>query len=124
MTTTDDEQHHLMNGTSFTSLEHLTNIIKSMYQTRDNESQQTGRDDQRSRSVTQQSVVSLLPPEIVRNIAMYFTVKKLDPSKTRVLRCSSSSSSNHHELRECLVDSTSSWWISSFGSFDNGVYLR
>mmetsp|Transcript_29142 Transcript_29142/g.78862 ORF Transcript_29142/g.78862 Transcript_29142/m.78862 type:complete len:123 (+) Transcript_29142:170-538(+) len=122
MTTTDDEQRHLMNGTSFTSLEHLTNFIKSMYQTRDNESQQTGRDDQRSRSVTKQSVVSLLPPEIVRNIAIYFTVKKLDPSKTRVLRCSSSS--NHYELRECLVDSTSSWWISSFGSFDNGVYLR
>lgn len=67
------------------------------------------------------SSLPLLPNEIIRDIAIYFTVKKLDPTKTRAIGCSSSSS-ELHELKECLIDSSSSWWISSIneGSFHNG----
>ena len=71
-------------------------------------------------SLPSSSSLPLLPNEIIRDIAIYFTVKKLDPTKTRAIGCSSSSS-ELHELKECLIDSSSSWWISSIheGSFHN-----
>eukprot|EP00536_Pseudo-nitzschia_multiseries_P017139 jgi/Psemu1/292870/fgenesh1_pg.1398_\ len=119
MIITDGKPRYLMNGTPFSSLENLTKIIEALFQARDSASALMEREEQTIRAVAKQSVTSSLPPEIVRNIAMYFTVKKIDPSMTRALCCSSSA--NHHELKQCLVDSTSSWWISSYGSFENGV---
>ena len=113
----DDEPRFLINGTPFSSYQDLTNVIEKLFQADNNESSAT-KSGKRPRR-PQLSTLSLLPPEIVRNIATYFTVKKLDPSKTRALSCSSSS--KQHNLRECLVDSPSTWWISSYGSFQNGA---
>jgi hypothetical protein len=59
------------------------------------------------------------PPEIVRNISNFFTTKHLDSSKTRALRCSSTS--GQHSLDQCLVDTENSWWISARGSLRNGA---
>merc|ERR1711865_4916 len=61
----------------------------------------------------------LPPQEIIQNIALYFTVTKLDPSETRAIACSSST--KQHKLQQCLIDSKSSWWISSMGSFRKGM---
>lgn len=59
-----------------------------------------------------------MPPEIFRNVANYFTVCPVDPSKTRALACSSSS--GQYSLEHCLIDNDNSWWISEFGSFRKG----
>jgi hypothetical protein len=59
------------------------------------------------------------PPEILRNIASFFTTANLDPSKTKALRCSSTS--GQYSLEQCLVDTENSWWISAAGSLRNGM---
>jgi len=109
-----DEQRYLINGTSFSSYEDLTNMIGKLKPKRGKRQRQL----QYSIYANESSSKKLLP-EIIRNIASYFTVTKLDPAKTRAVGCSSSSR-QHEKLKECLDDSTSSWWISSIGSFQNG----
>mmetsp|Transcript_19655 Transcript_19655/g.36688 ORF Transcript_19655/g.36688 Transcript_19655/m.36688 type:complete len:206 (-) Transcript_19655:230-847(-) len=59
-----------------------------------------------------------LPAEICKNVANFFTTRRLDPTKTRAVTCSSTS--GQYSLDHCLIDSENSWWISSFGSFRNG----
>jgi hypothetical protein len=114
MDTMPDEPRYLMNGTPFSSFEDLTDTIEQICAAKDNDSAPTEK-----KLKSDASTKSLLPKEIVEKIAMYFTVTKLDPCKTRVLGCSSSS--NQHDLKECLVDSSSSWWISAYGSLENGT---
>lgn len=110
----DNEQRYLINGTPFSSYEDLTNMIGKLKPKRRKRQRQLQHSTYANESTSEK-----LLPEIIRNIAVYFTVKKLDPSKTRAIGCSSSS--KQHELKECLDDSTSSWWISSIGSFQNGM---
>ena len=62
-----------------------------------------------------------LPNEIIlKNIVTFFTVKPLNPDRTKALSCSSTS--GQYSLDHCLIDSESSWWISSTGTFRNGTY--
>lgn len=103
-----------MNGTPFSSFEDLTDAIEHIFTEKDGDSSATEKKFKSGASTKSQ-----LPKEIVEKIAMYFTVAKLDPCKTRVLGCSSSSM--QHDLKECLVNSSSSWWISAYGSFENGT---
>jgi len=109
----DNKKRYLINGTPFSSYEDLTNMIGKLKPKRRKRQRQLQHSTYANESTSEK-----LLPEIIRNIAVYFTVKKLDPSKTRAIGCSSSS--KQHELKECLDDSTSSWWISSIGSFQNG----
>jgi hypothetical protein len=143
----DEQQRFLVNGTPFSSYQDLTTMIgklKPKKTTKTNNKAKTTKDsimkrekrqrqdhdkdqDQLTKTLTLNnneslpSSLPLLPNEIIRDIAIYFTVKKLDTTKTRAIGCSSSSS-ERHELKECLIDSSSSWWISSIneGSFHNG----
>ena len=90
----DDEQRFLVSGTPFASnYDELTTTLRN--------------------------VLKLPPQEIIQNIALYFTVTKLDSSETRAIACSSST--KQHKLQQCLIDSKSSWWISSMGSFRKGM---
>jgi hypothetical protein len=96
-------------------------IMKRGKRQRQNQDQATKiSSNNESSSSSSSSSLLVLPNEIIRNIAIYFTVKKLESSNTRAIGCSSSS--EHHELKACLIDSKSSWWISSMneGSFRNG----
>lgn len=91
----DDEQRFLVSGTPFSSYDELTTTLRNVLFTK------------------------LPPQEIIQNIALYFTVTKLDSSETRAIACSSST--KQHKLQQCLIDSISSWWISSMGSFRKGM---
>ena len=92
----DDEQRFLVSGTSFNNFDELTTTLRNLL------------------------LCTKLPPqEIIQNIALYFTVTKLDSSETRAIACSSST--KQHKLQQCLIDSKSSWWISSMGSFRKGM---
>ncbi len=59
-----------------------------------------------------------LPPEIIHNIASFFTVEAVDSSQIQVV--GASSSSGQHPLCEALNESQSSWWISRPGSMPHG----
>lgn len=91
----DDEQRFLVSGTPFSSYDELTTTLRNVLFTK------------------------LPPQEIIQTIALYFTVTKLDSSETRAIACSSST--KQHKLQQCLIDSISSWWISSMGSFRKGM---
>jgi hypothetical protein len=63
-----------------------------------------------------------LPNEIIlKNIATFFTVKPLNPDRTKAVSCSSTS--GQYSLDHSLIDSESSWWISSTGTFRNGTSI-
>jgi hypothetical protein len=87
---------YLMRGTAFSSYASLVHLVAKV----------------------PRRVGITLPHEILQNIAHYFTVGEVDPSKARALACSSTS--GQHSLEQCLIDNDNSWWISSIGSFRNG----
>jgi hypothetical protein len=92
----DDGPRFLMDGTGFQCYDHLVHHISKMAKFYD----------------------CNLPNEIITNVAGFFTIKPLDPDRTRALTCSSTS--GQYSLDHCLIDSESSWWISSTGAFRNG----
>jgi hypothetical protein len=95
----NDVPRFLMQGCGFDSYQDLVLLIASIAKSED----------------------KTFPPEIFRKIANFFTTTHLDPTKTRALRCSSTS--GQFSLDQCLVDSENSWWISASGSLRNGASL-
>ncbi|KAG7346658.1 hypothetical protein IV203_005727 [Nitzschia inconspicua] len=92
----DSEQRFLMQGCGFDSYHDLILLLAKIPISRD----------------------KTFPPEILTNVASFFTTARLDPSKTRALRCSSTS--GQYSLDQCLVDTENSWWISATSSLRNG----
>lgn len=94
----NDEPRFLLQGCEFDSYQDLVFLIARIVKSRN----------------------KTFPPEIMRNIANFFTTKRLNPSRTRALRCSSTTA--QHSLDQCLVDTENSWWISADGSLRNGRF--
>lgn len=88
------------------------------------ESEETGvhnkveRSDDIYRQSHQQQHRRVLPPEILRRIANWFTVDAVTPHEVQAVDCSSSD--RRHPLRCCLQEDKSTWWISRFGSMPRG----